>query len=213
VNNGRRREYGGALLVVGILGVIFVLFIAASVGLWAWLLAGAVIVVVGAVVLAALLRRKRELEVDAPPAPVPRAADDGVHHVLVVADCSCTSEDFRDRLVRRAPGSPTSVFVVAPAVGSRLSQWTGDQTAYSSAEDHLEATLGALAEMGVDATGRIGPHDPIQAADDGLRVFPADEIVFATPPDGKTEWLEDGVVERARERYDLPVTHVVVDAR
>jgi hypothetical protein len=37
--------------------------------------------------------------------------------------------------------------------------------------------------------------------------------VFATPPDGKTEWLEDGVVERARERYDLPVTHVVVDAR
>ena len=36
---------------------------------------------------------------------------------------------------------------------------------------------------------------------------------YATPPDGKTEWLEDGVVERARERYDLPVTHVVVDAR
>ena len=44
-----------------------------------------------------------------------------------------------------------------------------------------------------------------------LRVFAANEIVFSTHPPGRSNWLEHGVVERARERFDLPITHVVVD--
>ena len=41
------------------------------------------------------------------------------------------------------------------------------------------AVLGALRELRVRASGRVGSHDPLQAADDGLREFRADEIVFA----------------------------------
>ena len=44
-----------------------------------------------------------------------------------------------------------------------------------------------------------------------LRVFPADEIVISTHPPERSRWLEHGVVDRAREQIDLPITHVVVD--
>jgi GABA permease len=47
--------------------------------------------------------------------------------------------------------------------------------------------------------------------DDALRTFGADEIVISTHPPGRSNWLEKGVIERARERYPLPLTHVVVD--
>jgi hypothetical protein len=36
------------------------------------------------------------------------------------------------------------------------------------------------------------------------------ELVFATRPEGAANWLAQDVVESARTRYDVPVTHVVV---
>ena len=65
------------------------------------------------------------------------------------------------------------MFVIAPAIGSRResARWTADEHAYQDAAAHLDATLRALGELEVDATGRVGSHDPLQAADDGLREF------------------------------------------
>ncbi len=64
---------------------------------------------------------------------------------------------------------------------------------------------------GMTARGEIGDSDPVQAIDDALRTFGPDEIVISTHPEGRSNWLERGVVEHARERFDVPVTHVVVD--
>jgi GABA permease len=69
--------------------------------------------------------------------------------------------------------------------------------------------LALLEEAGVSARGEVGARDPIRAADDALREFPADEVVFATHSGADANWLEQGVVEAARSRYDVPVTHVV----
>ena len=57
----------------------------------------------------------------------------------------------------------------------------------------------------------LGDADPIQAMEDALRTFGADEIIVSTHPEGRSHWLERGVVERARERCEAPITHVVVD--
>jgi hypothetical protein len=38
-----------------------------------------------------------------------------------------------------------------------------------------------------------------------------DDAVFATHPDGRANWFEEGVVEAARKRRSVPVTRVVVD--
>nr|MBA2298579.1 hypothetical protein [Actinomycetota bacterium] len=50
-----------------------------------------------------------------------------------------------------------------------------------------------------------------QAIEDALRTFGADEIVISTHPEGRSRWLERDVVSQAMERFDVPITHVVVD--
>ena len=49
------------------------------------------------------------------------------------------------------------------------------------------------------------------AIEDALRTFPADEVIISTHPPDRSRWLERGVVQRARDDVELPVTHVVVD--
>jgi GABA permease len=49
------------------------------------------------------------------------------------------------------------------------------------------------------------------AVDDAVRTFSPNEIVISTHPPGRSNWLERGVVDSVRARYDVPVTHVVVD--
>ena len=50
----------------------------------------------------------------------------------------------------------------------------------------------------------MGAADPLQTADDGLRQFPADEIVFAVTTDDEDRDL----LARAAERYAVPVSAV-----
>ena len=64
---------------------------------------------------------------------------------------------------------------------------------------------------GLSASGHLGDADPLQALDDALRVFEPDEVVISTHPPQRSGWLERQVVRRARERYTLPITHVVID--
>ena len=68
-----------------------------------------------------------------------------------------------------------------------------------------------LREDGIQAQGEVGDGDPLQAMEDALRTFGADEIVISTHPEGRSNWLERNVVGAARERFDVPITHVVVD--
>jgi hypothetical protein len=68
-----------------------------------------------------------------------------------------------------------------------------------------------LVREGIEVRGDIGDADPVQAMEDALRRFPADEAIISTHPPGRSTWLERGVVERSRERFPLPVSHVVVD--
>jgi GABA permease len=65
--------------------------------------------------------------------------------------------------------------------------------------------------VGIEARGEVGDVDPLVAIEDAVRLFHPDEIVVSTHPVGKSNWLERGVVGAVRERFDVPVTHVVVD--
>ena len=208
----RSREFMALPIVVVILGVIFLVLVSAEAGIWGWILFGiAALAAFGLVLLVVGRRHQHPSDLDA---PVTRAQGpgDGTRRILVVSDGSATSEAFHDAVVSRAAGRPLEVLVIAPALGSRLSHWTGDDQARHRAEGSLERTVAALVAAGVDARGEVGSDDPIQAADDALRGFPADEIVLATHPEQEANWKERGVVAIARSRYELPVTHVTVDA-
>jgi hypothetical protein len=99
------------------------------------------------------------------------------------------------------------VRVVAPALNSLLRYWLSDEDA---ARRLAEARLG---RAGIEASGRVGDADPLLAIEDELRLFPADEIVISTHPEGRSRWLAHDLVDRACERFDLPVLHVVADSR
>ena len=106
-----------------------------------------------------------------------------------------------------AGGRQIEVLVIAPAIGSRLARWTGDESQFVDARKHLDDTVAALAAAGIPATGETGADDPLQAADDGVREFGPSEIVFVTRAGTGTDWVERGVIETAATRYALPVTH------
>ena len=102
------------------------------------------------------------------------------------------------------------VRVVAPALNSRLRHWLSDEDQARRAADlRLTRCLERLAALGVDATGRIGDADPLLAIEDELRTFPADEILISTHPRGRSGWLARNLVDRACDRFGLPVLHVV----
>ena len=205
-----RKEFMAIPIVLAVLGVLFLVMFAAMEGVWAWILLGlAFLALLAAVLVVAGRRRRHPSELEAPVTPAPR--HDGTFRLLVVCDESCTSPAFHAALLQHAAGRPVEALVVAPALGSRLTRWTGDDRGRVEAEDHLQSTLRALADVGIGARGVIGSDDPIEAADDALREFSADELVFATHPEAQANWLERDVVEVARARYDLPVTHLVVD--
>ena len=57
-------------------------------------------------------------------------------------------------------------------------------------------------------TADVGDTDPVQAIEDALRTFPADEIVVVAPPEDDTTWLESEKAEEARRRFGAPVTRL-----
>jgi GABA permease len=61
----------------------------------------------------------------------------------------------------------------------------------------------------VEAEGQIGDSDPYVAIDDALAGFRATEMIISTLPPGQSNWLERGLIERARQDFDVPLTHLV----
>jgi hypothetical protein len=202
-----RVEFAAIPLVLGLLAAGALFLLSAATEQWAWLLVAVPVLAVGAVAAWTMRSRRRPPPPDLEPRP--ERPGDGVHRILVVADEGVTSSAFRDAIELSARAGPTEAFVTAPALASRLGRWTGDEASYEAAKQHLDETLQALSALGVEASGKIGASDPIQAADDALRVFAADELVIATHPDSEANWLEQDVVDAARSRYGLPVTHIV----
>ena len=114
--------------------------------------------------------------------------------------------------VRERARGVARVRVVAPALNTPIRHWVSDEDdARAAAQERLDASLAAMRAQGIQADGEIGDGDPIQAIEDAIRTFRPDELILSTHPEGRSNWLERGVVERARERFEIELTHVVVD--
>jgi GABA permease len=147
-----------------------------------------------------------------PPERIERVGPDDERRVLVVANETVGGEELMGAIGEMALAGKTRFQVVCPALNSRLRTWASDEDpARAAAQSRLDATLARLASIGIEARGDVGDVDPLVAVEDAVRQFHPDEIVVSTHPEGRSNWLERGVVSALRERYDVPVTHVVVD--
>lgn len=132
--------------------------------------------------------------------------------ILVVANETVGGEELLSAISTMALSERTHFHVVCPALNSRLKTYTSDEDpAREAAQRRLDVTLARLASVGIEATGAVGDGDPLVAVDDAVRTYGPNEIVISTHPPGRSNWLERGVVESVQSRYDVPVTHVVVD--
>jgi GABA permease len=173
-----------------------------------WLGLGVFVVESAAVVWWLFLRGEREQPVRQ--APPPHA--EGERRILVVANETITGRELLECIEKKSAGVQEQVLLVCPALNSPLRHWVSDEDdARAAAQTRLDTSLASLREAGVEVRGEIGDGDPIQAIEDALRTFAPDELIISTHPEGRSHWLERGVVTRAKERFALPVTHVVVD--
>lgn len=138
---------------------------------------------------------------------------DGKFRLLVVANETVQGEVLLSEIHERCRDRRSEVMVVTPALAaSRADHWASDiDEAIELARQRMELSLIEIRNLGLKAKGEIGDSDPNMAIEDALRVFAADEIVISTHPPERSRWLEHGVVDKARERIDLPIAHVVVD--
>jgi hypothetical protein len=199
------EAYRFLLLTVG----YFAAIVAATAvgGRWAGL---AVFLVLTAGALGLAFRREpREPPVQTAPA---HRGDEDELRILVIANETVGGRTLREEIRNRSEGYREQVLVVCPALNSPLRHWTSDEDqARAAAHKRLNESLRRLEEYGVQAFGEVGDGDPLQAIEDALRTFGADEVILSTHPPGRSNWLERGVVDAARERFAVPITHVVVD--
>ena len=181
-----------------------------ALGSWinSWLGLGAFLVLSAVAVWWGFLHGHGEAPVRQAPAPSPP----GEHRILVVANETVGGPELLSEIRTRSAGRTTRVLVVCPALNSPLKHWVSDEDeARANAQQRLDTSLASMRAVGLHATGEIGDDDPIQAIEDAMRMFQPDELIISTHPPGRSNWLERGVIERARERFALPLTHVVVD--
>jgi hypothetical protein len=187
--------YFGAIVIAAVAG-----------GKWAGL---GVFIALSAAVVAWWFRARRD---ERPLRTTPRPHAPGERRILVVANETVGGHTLLSTIMEKSLDVREEVLVVTPALNSPLKHWTSDEDeARAAAQERLDASLAKLDEAGVQARGEVGDGDPLQAIEDALRTFGADEIVISTHPEGRSNWLERGVVEKARERFAVPITHVVVD--
>jgi hypothetical protein len=207
VRNPLRSEAEAFRFLLLTIGYFALIVIGAVINMWLGL---AVFVVLTLVVLYVAFIRGRD---EPPPRVAPTATHaDDERRILVVANETLTGETLHSMIKQKSEGYRANVLVVAPAQPSPLQHLASDDDpSRGAATERVDASLAKLRDAGISAHGHIGEPDPLQAIEDALRTFGPDEVIVSTHPEGRSHWLERGVVERARERFAVPITHVVVD--
>ena len=96
------------------------------------------------------------------------------------------------------------VLVLAPATNQPLAEWLSDVgEARFDAQRRLALSVGTLAAAGIEARGSVGDPDPVQAVEDKLRTYPANELVLVTDAE-----VPDSALAELTRRLPLPVTRI-----
>ena len=140
-----------------------------------------------------------------------RQGEPGVPRQLIVVATEGVATEDTEAVVRAHAGADVEVqvHVIAPASKISWLNWLTNVEGPAGAETAQRAEPVAAA-MPADADPHVGDVDPLRAVEDALRLYAADELVIITAPDDETNWVESHLKIRVRERFGLPITHLVV---
>ncbi|HEX8488611.1 MAG TPA: amino acid permease [Propionibacteriaceae bacterium] len=138
--------------------------------------------------------------------------------VLVLANETVNGDELLDELRAIDRDHKAEYFVCVPAnpidTGQAMHQGAAFvwQATTEAAQARLDRTLEILRAENLRADGALGNYKPLKALADAVAEFRPDRLVICTLPADRSAWLRYDVVDRARETYDIPVTHVVVES-
>lgn len=136
----------------------------------------------------------------------------GRFKLLVVADAHCASASLCNAVSDTLAGRTADVLVVAPVLAAPLHFLANDEERErEDARVRLSEALHGLTRLGIEARGRVGGDDPLQAIGDALAGFPATEILLVAPEERQSIWLERGLDRQARDLYGVHVSSLTVD--
>jgi hypothetical protein len=129
--------------------------------------------------------------------------------ILVVTTAESPRAEV-ERVVREHGGADAELHVIAPASKiSWLDRWTNDEDAARA--DAAERAEAAASAAPAEAQPHVGDVDSVKAIEDGLRQWPADEVVVLAAPEEQATWIERNLGEDAQERFAVPVTALTTD--
>ena len=108
--------------------------------------------------------------------------------------------ELLDELDRRLPREPAGVILVAPVL--EVGRSDDVDATIREARNRLERSQEMLEGHGISALGQVGVSDPVAAAAEALRRFPAELVLIVGDP------YAAGLLERARVLLDLPIEPV-----
>lgn len=132
--------------------------------------------------------------------------------VLIVALEPLPDAAVRESLGGLAGTEDVEAHVVSPASKVSRIQWLTNEEdqARERAGEIADETAAAVGQKAASVESEAGDVDPLQAAEDALRSFHADEIVVLCRPGEHESWLERESLDDGFERFGLPVTYARV---
>ncbi len=132
--------------------------------------------------------------------------------LLVLTTEPISAAQLRAALPAETDPADAEVLIVAPALHqSGLRFWLSDaDEAIDKAKAVGAETLERLGDAGISARADTGEGDPLEAAQDALRTFPADRIVIFSHPGDEQRYREDVDDSELRERFGIPVDRAAV---
>lgn len=162
------------------------------------------------ILVVAARQRPREL-IGLPP------VSDAKRRILLVVTCPVEEPDEVAVIATEAQlngagaaiggAGETEVRVLAPANIRFLDRWASDVAgARRQAQEKLVASVAALAKAGIVAEGRVGDEDVVQAVEDQLQGYPADEVILVSSREDGPE--HDEAAEDLESRLRAKFLHL-----
>lgn len=132
--------------------------------------------------------------------------------LLIVTTVPTDASLLRDQVREKTGDAEAEIRIVAPTADVSPLQWLTsdeDQARAEAEEVAREAARAVEGEAAVET--EVGDPDPVQAIEDALRTFPADEVIVVMRAGEEASWLEKDADAEALDRFGVPVTRLAVD--
>jgi hypothetical protein len=110
----------------------------------------------------------------------------------------------------RVEAGVEEVAVVAPQNQPMRGQIVDRDEVRDAALSRVEVTQAVLREFGIEAVGSVMDPDPALALDDAIRAFEPREVLLSCLYDTRFGLTRKDLVEWAKQRFDVPITHIPV---